>query len=87
METITLHKATNNLPEIIAMTLKNQEETVIATDDGAVVMIDQKNWEEILETLKLLRDKKSLNALLEGQSNRKHNKVTGKSIHQLFGDV
>ncbi len=77
METITLHKAIDNLPEIIAMTLKNQEETVIATDDGAVVMIEQKNWEEILETLKLLRDKKSLSALLEGHRNRKQNKVKG----------
>ena len=40
-----------------------------------------------IETLKLLRDKKSLSALLEGHRNRKQNKVKGKSIDQVFGDV
>lgn len=71
MVSVTLNNAVGNLPKIIADTISNQEETVIVTDDGAVVMLSQRNWDGMLETLRLLKDKKSLKALLDGQSNRK----------------
>ncbi|MEN8219457.1 MAG: hypothetical protein ABFS56_24510 [Pseudomonadota bacterium] len=46
------------------------DETLIVSDYGAVMMIDKEYWEEIQETLALLRDKKSLAALLEGHQLR-----------------
>ena len=87
MVSITLNNAVGNLPKIIADTIRNQEETVIVTDDGAVVMLSQDNWDSMLETLRLLRDKKSLKALLEGQARRKKGINFGKSPEEIFYDL
>lgn len=87
MVAITLNNAVGNLPKIIADTIRNQEETVIVTDDGAVVMLSQDNWDSMLETLRLLRDKKSLKALLEGQARRKKGMNFGKSPEEIFYDL
>jgi len=43
MVSITLNNTVGNLPKIIADTIRNQEETVIVTDHGAVVMLSQDN--------------------------------------------
>ena len=79
MKTVTLNNAVTNLQNIITNTISNQEETIIVTDNGAVVMIDKQNWEGIIETLRLLKDKKSLKALLEGhQQRQKKGRPLGK---------
>ena len=72
---------------LISSVINNQEETVISTDDGAVIMIDQENWNGIIETLRLLKDKKSLQALLKGHKNRDENKENGKPIELVFDDI
>jgi len=88
MRTVTLDNAITNLQHLISDTLANQEETIIVTDNGAVVMIDKENWEGIIETLRLLRDKKSLKALFEGHQQRlKKGKPLGKSIKEVFNDI
>lgn len=87
MVAITLNNAVGNLPKIIADTIRNQEETVIVTDDGAVVMLSQDNWDNMTETLRLLRDEKSLKALLEGQARRKKGINFGKSPEEIFYDL
>jgi len=87
MQTITLNKAIDNLPEIIQKTISNFEETVIATDDGSVVIINQSDYNAMMETLNLLKDEKSLNALLEGHKQRKNGSVSGKNIDQVFNDL
>jgi PHD/YefM family antitoxin component YafN of YafNO toxin-antitoxin module len=69
MNALSLQEASTNLPHIIAETIQNSDETLIVSDQGAVIMIDKAYWEEIQETLLLLRDKKSLAALLEGHLN------------------
>jgi PHD/YefM family antitoxin component YafN of YafNO toxin-antitoxin module len=87
MKTITLNNAILDLPMIISSVIKNQEETVIATDDGAVIMVDQDNWNSIIETLRLLKDSKSLEALLQGHKDRDENKSNGKPINLVFDDL
>lgn len=87
MVSVTLNNAIGNLPKIIADTISNQEETIIVTDNGAVVMLSQDKWDSMLETLRLLRDKKSLKALLEGQARRKKGTNLGKSPEEIFYDL
>lgn len=87
MVSVTLNNAVGNLPKIIADTISNQEETVIVTDDGAVVMLSQENWDGMLETLRLLKDKRSLKALLDGQAGRKQGINQGKSPEEIFYDL
>ncbi len=85
MRTVTLNNATSNLQHLIADTLSNQEETIIVTENGSVVMIDQQNWEGMLETLKLLKDEESLKSLLDGHKQRlKNGKPLGKSVNEVL---
>lgn len=71
MNTVTVREASHNLPKVIEETIKNYDETVIVSDSGAVVMVAQEYWEEMQETLRLLNDKRSLKALLDGHQARK----------------
>ncbi|MCP4104167.1 MAG: hypothetical protein GY749_01295 [Desulfobacteraceae bacterium] len=72
MISITVQKAAQTLPKLVQDTLKNCEETLIVSDTGSVVLIDQTEWDNMQETLNLLRDKKSLKALTEGHKIRGH---------------
>ncbi len=88
MKTVTYDTAKANLQHLISNTLTNQEETIIVTDKGSVVLIDKQNWEGIVETMRLFRDKKSLNALVEGHQIRADNKKPkGKNIKEVFNDI
>ena len=88
MNTLSLRQATANFPNLIENTIKNCDETLIVTDYGAVMMIDKEYWEEIQETLALLRDKQSLAALLEGHQLRdKGITPQGKTINEVFNDL
>ena len=88
MNALSLQEASTNLPHIISETIKNSDETLIVSDQGAVIMIDKTYWEEIQETLRLLRDKKSLSALLEGHRQRDQGITPpGKTIDEVFNDL
>jgi len=88
MNTITINNAISNFPQIVNNTIKNFEETLIVGDQGAVVLISQQEWDSMMETIRLLRDKKSLKSLIEGQNIRKKGlKSKGKTITQAFYDI
>ncbi|MDM8558078.1 hypothetical protein [Candidatus Parabeggiatoa sp. HSG14] len=88
MNALSLQEASTNLPYVIAETIKNSDETLIVSDEGAVIMIDKDYWEEIQETLCLLRDKKSLAALLDGHQQREQGLTPpGKTIDEVFNDL
>ncbi len=88
MNVMTLPQASRNLPQVIENTIKNSDETIIVSDSGAVVMIDQREWEEIQETLRLFNDKRSLKALLESIQLREEGQpVVAKTISEAFYDL
>ncbi|MBI4645934.1 MAG: type II toxin-antitoxin system Phd/YefM family antitoxin [Bacteroidia bacterium] len=85
MNAITINNAITNFPKLVADTIRNFEETIIVSDQGSVVLISQTDWERIIETLRLLRDKQSLKALIEGHKiRRKKQKHQGKTIEEAF---
>ncbi len=85
---VNVEKAALILPGLIHNTLMNCEETVIVTENGAVVMIDLAEWENMKETLNLLRDKKSLKALLDGHRERDRGKTPDSiSAEEAFYDL
>ncbi|MFK7949795.1 MAG: type II toxin-antitoxin system Phd/YefM family antitoxin [Saprospiraceae bacterium] len=87
MEAITLNIAKNNLENIVQKTIDNQEETLVVTDNGNVVLVEQNEWNSIMETLRLFSDKRSLAALLEGiEARRKGKALKGKTIEEVFED-
>jgi len=71
MKTVTLNTAIKDLPELVKQTIENCEETVIATDDGAVVMIDEYEWNKMLESINILKDKQKIKAYLEEEQTDK----------------
>ena len=87
MNTITINKAVSNFPKLFQDTIDNFEETVIVGDTEAVVLVAQSQWNSIMETIKLLKDKQSLTALIEGQNTRQNKKSEGKSINEAFYDL
>ncbi len=85
---VSLSNANKSLAQLIEKTVADSEETLIVTEKGSVVMIDQKEWENIQETLNLLRDKKSLKALLDGHRERKEGRrPSGVSVEEAFNDL
>ena len=88
MRTVTLDQAVGDLKNIIQKTILEKDETVIASNEGAVVMIDESEWANIKETLRLLSDKKSLAALLESHEMRdRGEKPESVTPEEVFQDV
>ena len=88
MNTVSIHEAEKKLAGIISKTLSDNDETIIVTDKGSVVLIDEKEWEQMKETLLLFNDKKSLTALLDGHKLREScQRPEGKSVEEVFTDV
>ena len=88
MRTVTLEHAITNLESIIQNTIRDHDETIIASREGSVVVIDESEWSNIKETLRLLSDKESLTALLESHAIRdRGGKPVGLSAEEILGDV
>ena len=88
MNTMTVREAAKNLPAVIIKTIDNTDETVIVSDHGSVVMVAESYWESIQETLRLLQDQRSLQALLEGHRLRATGQPTqAKTLDEAFSDL
>lgn len=88
MFTITLDMASQDLKSVILKTIKDKDETIIATDQGSVVVLDETEWSHIKEMLRLLSDKDSLSALIESHAIRdKGERPDGVSPEEAFKDV
>jgi len=88
MKTITLEQANQDLISHINYTLTTHEEINISSTNGAIIMIPQNDYESMQETLRLLSDKKSLNALLNGH-NARDKEILPKtySVEEVFSDI
>ena len=88
MQTITFDVASQNFKNVILKAIKDKDETIIATDEGSVVILDESEWSHIKETLRLLSDKEALNALIESHAVRdKGEKPEGIGPEEAFEDV
>ena len=88
MHTITYDTALRDLKSVILKTIKDKDETIIATDEGSVVVIDESEWSQIKETLRLLTDKGSLAALIESHAIRDEGGIPeGMSPEEAFKGV
>ena len=88
MRTVTLDQAVSDLKAIVLRTISDRDETVISSKEGAVVVLDEREWSNIKETLRLLADKESLVALLESHAIRdRGEKPEGMSPEEAFKNV
>jgi len=88
MNTMTVREASANLPSVIEQTINNYDETVIVSESDSVVMVAERYWESMQETLRLLQDKRSLKALLDGHRARETGQpVQAKTVAEAFDDL
>ena len=87
MQYYTLQQASADLDQVIARAVCEQEEAAIVSDNGTVFLIPQEEFESMQETLRLLSDKRSLNALLEGHSRRETGQLIDSPSIELFHDL
>ena len=85
MRTVTMEQITSDLPGMIKYSLDSSDEISVASEDGAIVFLPQKDYESMKETLRLLKDKKSLKALLDSHEQmQKKQKPKSYSIEEAF---
>jgi len=88
MKTITLKEATKNLPSYVDYAITSSDEISISTDNGAIVMISEDDYNSMIETLKLIDDKQSLKALIDGHFARDNNiEIKRYSVEEVFNDL
>jgi PHD/YefM family antitoxin component YafN of YafNO toxin-antitoxin module len=88
MKTMTIEQVNQDISSVINYSLNTHDEVNIATDSGAVIIIPQEDYDSMQETLRLLMDKKSLSALLQGHINRDSGNLSKSySIKDVFGDL
>lgn len=88
MRTVTIEQALADLASMINHSLKTREEVAIATNNGAVIIVPQEDYEAMQETLRLLTDKKSLHALLKAHKDRDEGKIPKSyTIEEVFNDL
>ncbi|MGM0518903.1 MAG: type II toxin-antitoxin system Phd/YefM family antitoxin [Campylobacterota bacterium] len=88
MKTITLEQANKDLLSHINYSLQTHDEVNIASESGAMIMLPQEDYESIMETVRLLADKKSLKALLDAHTQREQGlEPTSYSIEDVFSDL
>ena len=88
MKTVTLEQANQDLIGYVNYTLSTHEEVNIASKNGAIIMLPQDDYESMMETLRLLGDKKSLKALLDSHTLRDQGKeVVSYSVEEVFSDL
>jgi PHD/YefM family antitoxin component YafN of YafNO toxin-antitoxin module len=88
MHTITYDTAARDLKSVILKVVKDKDETIIATNEGAVVILDESEWSHIKETLRLLSDKQSLAALITSHAIRDQGgRPEGIRPEEAFRDV
>lgn len=88
MKTITLAQANQDLIGHINYSLRTHEEVNIASENGAIIMLPQEDYESIMETVRLLADKKSLKALLDAHVQREQGmEPKSYSVEDVFSDL
>lgn len=88
MKTVTIGQLNNDISSIINYSLSTHDEVNIATDNGAVIIIPQEDYDSMQETLRLLMDKKSLSALLQNHRDRDNQDLPSSyTIKEVFSDL
>ncbi|MBM2814880.1 MAG: Antitoxin [Ignavibacteria bacterium] len=84
----TIENLSVNIAGYFNNVLANKENLLVSTDNGNLIVIPEDDWEQMNETINLIRDKKSLEALLDGIDSRKQGlKSHSYSQEEIFDDL
>ncbi|MDT3739718.1 MAG: hypothetical protein RO257_09470 [Candidatus Kapabacteria bacterium] len=84
----TIKQFSENAEYYLSSVLKNNKELIIDSAGGNVVLVTEDEWNQLNETVRLLKDDISMKALLEGQQARANNlEVKKYSIEEVFNNL
>lgn len=86
MQAVTISEARKRLFELREQIVDDHEEVIVTHKRGNIVLISMDEWESYQETLRLLKDKTALHALLQSFEDRENRKNSGKSVEDVFTD-
>lgn len=87
MQAVTISEARKRLFELREQIVDDHEEVIVTHKRGNIVLISMDEWESYQETLRLLKDKAALHALLQSFEAREHGNNSGKSVEDIFSDL
>jgi len=87
MQTISISEVYERLPELCEAVVGDDEQIVLTREDGDVVLISADEWENYRETMRLLRDRDALKALVQSFKDHDAGKSRGKSVEEVFRDL
>ena len=84
----TLDKVVSNPAFYFSNVIQNNEELIVGSDNGNLIIIPESDWNQMNETINLLIDKLSINSLVMGHLARETQEDLKKySISEIFYDL
>jgi len=84
----SLDQISDGFSSIVDETLKQSDTISLETPKGVVIVMSQDDYNEMEATLALLKDPKSLQALLDGHQQRQnYQKPQSYSLNEVFSDL
>lgn len=88
MNTVRISEYRSHLSLYHKDVLENHEPLrVVGNTNGDLVLISVKDYEELLETIGILKDKATMNSLLESKNELFNDSVEGEEMGEAFIDV
>lgn len=86
MEAMSISEARQRLFELRELVVDNQEAVIMTHKKGNAVLISMDEWEAYQETMRLLNDKATLQALVDSFAAHDAG-ILGKSVTEVFADL
>lgn len=88
MHTITYESLNADFAKFQHKVIDENEALLVTSEFGNTVLLSEKDWKDMQETLNLIRDKTSFAALVESHRNRKDGTPNESySISEVFDDL
>ncbi len=87
MEALTISEGRRRLFELGKRVISDHDQVILTHEAGNVVLISMDEWNAYRETRRLLRDPKTLRALLQSFDDHDTKKTQGKAADEVFSDL
>jgi PHD/YefM family antitoxin component YafN of YafNO toxin-antitoxin module len=87
MLAMNLSEARKHLFALREQIVADHEAAILTHKKGNVVLISMDEWESYNETIRFMKDREALKALLQSFEDRDQGKKTGKSVEEVFSDL
>lgn len=87
MQTAKVSDYRSNLATLHSSVIKNHNPLMVSGRDGDVVIIAADDYENILETIHILKDKITINSLMNVREQMSNNTFSGQETQDAFKDL